>query len=191
MHSITKYINGHSDVVMGALAVNDDALHDRLRFLQNAIGGVPAPMDCFLVLRGIRTLALRMAQHEKNGNAIAAYLSQHAKVEAVIYPGLVNHPDHALAVRQQRGFGGMISFYVRGDLNAAKRMLSGLKYFKIAESLGGVESLIEHPAIMTHASVPEDRRLKLGILDNLIRISCGIEHPDDLIADLERGLQLV
>ncbi|MBL8061040.1 MAG: PLP-dependent transferase [Chthonomonas sp.] len=191
MHSVTKYINGHSDVVMGALAINDDALHERLKFLQNSIGGVPAPMDCFLVLRGIRTLALRMAQHDRNGSAVAAFLSSHPKVEAVVYPGLVSHPDHALALRQQSGFGGMVSFYVRGDLNAAKRFLSGLRIFKIAESLGGVESLIEHPAIMTHASVPPERRLQLGILDNLIRISCGIEHSDDLIADLERGLQLV
>lgn len=191
MHSITKYINGHSDVVMGCLAVNDEDLYARLKFLQNAVGGVPGPMDCFLVLRGIRTLAVRMRQHELGANAVAEFLSNHPKVEATIHPSLISHPDHALAIRQQRGFGGMISFYVRGDLAASKRFLSGLKLFKLAESLGGVESLIEHPAIMTHASVPEEQRLRLGILDNFIRVSVGIEHADDLIADLESGLKAV
>ncbi len=191
MHSITKYINGHSDVVMGALCVNDTALYERLKFLQNAVGGVPGPMDCFLVLRGIRTLAVRMKQHERGAGAVAAFLSQHPKVEATIYPGLLSHPDHALAVKQQRGFGGMMSFYVRGDLAASTRFLSELKLFKLAESLGGVESLIEHPAIMTHASVPPEQRLALGILDNFIRVSVGIEHEDDLIADLEQALAKV
>ncbi|MCC6685891.1 MAG: PLP-dependent transferase [Fimbriimonadaceae bacterium] len=188
MHSATKYINGHSDVIMGALAVNDDALYERLKFLQNAMGAVPSPIDCFLVMRGIRTLALRVAQHDRNGRALSAYLAQHPNVEAVIYPGLISHPGHALAVKQQRGFGGMLCFYLRGDLDATRKFLSHLHLFKIAESLGGVESLIEHPAIMTHASVPEERRRQLGILDNFVRISCGIEHPDDLIADLERAL---
>lgn len=145
-------------------------------------------MDCFLVLRGIRTLAVRMAQHERAANAVAKFLSEHPKVEWTIYPGLLQHPDHALAVRQQRGFGGMISFYVRGDLAAAKRFLSSVKLFRLAESLGGVESLIEHPAIMTHASVPAEQRTSLGILDNFIRVSVGIEHPDDLIADLDQAL---
>lgn len=191
MHSITKYINGHSDVVMGCLAVNDTELYQRLKFLQNAMGGVPAPMDCFLVLRGIRTLAVRMAQHERAANAVAKFLSEHPKVEWTIYPGLLQHPDHALAVRQQRGFGGMISFYVRGDLAAAKRFLSSVKLFRLAESLGGVESLIEHPAIMTHASVPAEQRTALGILDNFIRVSVGIEHPDDLIADLDQALSKI
>ncbi len=191
MHSITKYINGHSDVVMGALCVNDTALYERLKFLQNAVGGVPGPMDCFLVLRGIRTLAVRMKQHERAAGAVANFLSQHPKVEATIYPGLLSHPDHALAVKQQSGFGGMMSFYVRGDLSASTRFLSALKLFKLAESLGGVESLIEHPAIMTHASVPPEQRLALGILDNFIRVSVGIEHEDDLIADLEQALAKV
>lgn len=189
MHSITKYINGHSDVVMGSLSVNDEALYQRLKFLQNAMGGVPGPMDCFLVLRGIRTLAVRMKQHCLAAQQVAEFLEQHPKVEKVIYPGLISHPQHALAVKQQRGFGGMISIVLRADLEGTKRFLSHVKLFKLAESLGGVESLIEHPAIMTHASLPPEKRKELGIDDAFVRLSCGIESGDDLCADLAQALQ--
>ena len=186
-HSTTKYLNGHSDVVGGAVMVNDDALAERLKFLQNAVGGVPSPMDSFLVLRGTKTLHVRMARHEENARAIADWLSRHPQVERVIYPGLESHPQHALARRQARGFGGMISFDLKGDLDTARRFLKACHLFALAESLGGVESLIEHPAIMTHASVPPDRRRQLGIADGLIRLSVGIEDLDDLRGDLERA----
>ncbi len=187
VHSTTKYLNGHSDVVGGAIIVNDDGLRERLAFLQNAVGAVPSPMDSFLVLRGTKTLHIRMQRHEENARAIAAWLEGHAQVEKVIYPGLESHPQHALAKRQQRGFGGMISFVLRGGLDESRRFLSTCKIFTLAESLGGVESLIEHPAIMTHASVAPDRRAALGIADGLIRLSVGIEDLDDLRADLERA----
>lgn len=185
VHSTTKYLNGHSDVVGGAVVGNDPELGERLAFVQNAAGGVPSPVDSFLVLRGIKTLHVRMARHEDNARALADWLSGHRQVERVIYPGLSSHPQHELARRQQRGFGGMISFDLRGDLDAARRFLKACRVFACAESLGGVESLVEHPAIMTHASVPPDRRRQLGIGDGFIRLSVGIEDLDDLRADLE------
>ncbi len=185
VHSTTKYLNGHSDVVGGAVVVNDDALHARLAFLQNAVGAVPSPLDAFLVLRGIKTLHVRMARHEENARVLAEWLSGHPRVQRVIYPGLAGHPQHQLARRQQRGFGGMISFDLAGGLDTARRFLRACTVFACAESLGGVESLIEHPAIMTHASLPADRRRDLGIGDGLIRLSVGIEDVDDLRADLE------
>jgi len=186
-HSTTKYLNGHSDVVGGAIMTSDDALHDRLKFLQNAVGGVPGPLDCFLVLRGLKTLHVRMARHAENALALARFLEKHPQVEKVTYPGLASHPQHALAARQMKGFGGMLAFVIRGGLPAARAFLSSLEIFALAESLGGVESLIEHPAIMTHASVPKAAREQLGIADGFIRISCGIENVDDLVSDLERG----
>jgi cystathionine gamma-lyase len=186
-HSTTKYLNGHSDVVGGAVMTSDADLHDRLKFLQNAVGGVPGPMDSFLVLRGLKTLHVRMARHAENALRVARFLEQHPQVERVTYPGLASHPQHALAARQMSGFGGMLTFVIRGGLEAASAFLRSVRIFACAESLGGVESLIEHPAIMTHASVPQATREALGIADGFIRVSCGIEHADDLIADLERG----
>jgi cystathionine gamma-lyase len=185
VHSTTKYLNGHSDVVGGAVVVNDSELCDRLGFLQNAVGAVPSPFDSFMVLRGIKTLHVRMARHEENARALAEWLASHRQVERVIYPGLSSHPQHQTAARQQRGFGGMISFDLKGDLESARRFLKACRVFACAESLGGVESLIEHPAIMTHASVPPDRRRALGITDGFIRLSVGIEDLDDLRGDLE------
>jgi cystathionine gamma-lyase len=185
VHSTTKYLNGHSDVVGGAVVVNDADLRERLAFLQNAVGAVPSPFDSFMVLRGIKTLHVRMARHDENAQALADWLAGHRQVERVIYPGLSSHPQHQLARRQQRGFGGMISFDLKGDLEAARRFLKACRVFACAESLGGVESLIEHPAIMTHASVPPDRRRALGITDGFIRLSVGIEDIDDLRGDLE------
>jgi cystathionine gamma-lyase len=189
VHSITKYINGHSDVVMGAIVLNDDAWAERIRFLQNAMGAIPGPMDAFLVLRGIKTLAVRMEAHERNARVLADWLVSHPQVERVLYPGLSTHPGHAIAARQARGFGGMISFDLRGGVEAARRFLKATRLFACAESLGGVESLIEHPAIMTHASIEPARRAELGITDGLIRLSVGIEHVDDLLADLETGFR--
>ncbi|MBE7452382.1 MAG: cystathionine gamma-synthase [Kofleriaceae bacterium] len=186
-HSMTKYLNGHSDVVGGCLVVRDDDLRARLAFLQNAVGAVPSPMDSFLVMRGTKTLHVRMQRHEENARALAEWLAGHAQVEHIIYPGLERHPQHALARRQQRGFGGMISFVLRGGLEASRRFLSACQIFTLAESLGGVESLVEHPAIMTHASVPADRRAALGIVDGFIRLSVGIEDLADLRGDLERA----
>ncbi len=184
-HSTTKYLNGHSDIIGGLLVTSDDELHDKLAFLQNAVGAVPSPMDSFFVLRGTKTLHVRMARHEENARALAEWLESHAQVDRVIYPGLESHPQHELAVRQQSGFGGMISMDLRGDLEAARRFLKACRVFVCAESLGGVESLIEHPAIMTHASVPPDRRRELGINDGFIRLSVGLEDLDDLRDDLE------
>ncbi|MCB9702583.1 MAG: cystathionine gamma-synthase [Myxococcales bacterium] len=191
MHSTTKYIGGHSDVVGGALVTRAPALYERLAFLQNSCGAVPGPQDCFLTLRGLKTLALRMERHESNARKIAAFLEAHPKIERVIYPGLQSHPQHELACRQMSGFGGMISFYLRGDLDAARRFLKAVRVLTLAESLGGVESLIEHPAIMTHASVPKENRERLGIADGFIRLSVGVEHIDDLVADLEQALATV
>jgi cystathionine gamma-lyase len=188
VHSATKYLGGHSDVVGGVVAGSEPALRDRLAFLQNAIGAIPSPMDCFLLLRGIKTLHVRLDRHQENAQKVAAWLEARADVERVIYPGLPSHPQHALARRQQRGFGGMVTFVIRGDLERARRVLERCRVFTCAESLGGVESLIEHPAIMTHASVPATAREKLGISDGLIRASVGIEDADDLIADLEQAL---
>ena len=186
-HSTTKYLNGHSDVIGGAVITADDALADRLRFLQNAVGGVPSPLDSFLVLRGLKTLHVRMERHAENALAIARFLETHPQVEKVTYPGLPSHPQHALAARQMKGSGGMLTFVIRGGLGAARAFLGAVELFACAESLGGVESLIEHPAIMTHASVPPETREALGIADGLIRVSAGIEGLGDLVADLERG----
>ncbi len=186
-HSMTKYLNGHSDVVGGALIVKTEELRQKLAFLQNAAGAVISPMDSFLVMRGTKTLHVRMARHEHNAEKIATYLSTHPQVAKVIYPGLESHPQHALARQQAKGFGGMISFVLKGGLDEARRFLSACQIFTLAESLGGVESLIEHPAIMTHASVPAETRAKLGIADGFIRLSCGIEDLSDLLADLDRA----
>ena len=186
-HSTTKYLNGHSDVVGGAVLTSDAALYGRIQFLQNAVGGVPSPMDSFLVMRGLKTLHVRMERHQENAFRVARFLEAHPQVERTTYPGLTSHPQHALARRQMSGFGGMLTFVIRGGLPAARAFLSSLRVFALAESLGGVESLIEHPAIMTHASVPPETRAALGIADGFIRVSVGIENADDLIADLERG----
>ncbi len=185
VHSTTKFLNGHSDVVGGALVTSDTALRDKLAFLQNAIGAVPSPMDCFLVLRGTKTLHVRMQRHDASARQIAAWLEGRPGVEKVIYPGLPSHPQHELAARQMRGFGGMISFVLDGGLERARAFLRACTVFTCAESLGGVESLIEHPAIMTHASLPPDVRKSLGIADGFIRLSVGIEDVEDLISDLE------
>lgn len=188
-HSATKYIGGHSDVIMGAVLCNDTAIYEQLKFLQNAVGAVPAPFDCFLTLRGIKTLHLRMQQHCRNAQTIAEYLLQHPSVATVNYPGFADHPGHAIAKRQMSGFGGMVSFTLHDDtLAAATRVMSGTKLFALAESLGGVESLIGHPASMTHASIPIEERRKTGVLDSLIRLSVGIEAAEDLIADLAQAL---
>ena len=188
MHSTTKYLNGHSDVIGGSLVMKDKELYDKLQFLQNAVGAVPGPFDCFLVLRGIKTLAIRMERHAENAIKIAQFLENHPKVRKVIYPGLSSHPQHELAKKQMTGFGGIVTFFIKGGLEAARRFLERVKIFSLAESLGGVESLIEHPAIMTHASLPKEVREKIGISDELIRVSVGIEHVDDLIGDLKQAL---
>jgi len=188
-YSTTKYLGGHSDVVGGALVLSDADLYERLRFLQNAVGGVPGPFDSWLVLRGLKTLAVRMRQHSANALQVACYLEQHASVRAVYYPGLPSHPQHALGKRQMvGGFGGMLSFEVRGGVSAAREVARRTRLFTLAESLGGVESLIELPALMTHASLPTERRAEVGIDDGLIRLSVGIEDGDDLVADLEQAL---
>ena len=188
MHSTTKYLNGHSDVIGGSLVMKDKELYDKLQFLQNAVGAVPGPFDCFLVLRGIKTLAIRMERHAENAIKIAQFLENHPKVRKVIYPGLSSHPQHELAKKQMTGFGGIVTFFIKGGLEAARRFLERVKIFSLAESLGGVESLIEHPAIMTHASLQKEVREKIGISDELIRVSVGIEHVDDLIGDLKQAL---
>ncbi|AMM50317.1 cystathionine gamma-synthase [Rufibacter sp. DG15C] len=189
MHSLTKYMAGHSDVVMGAIVVKDDALAEQLAFFQNACGGTPGPQDCFLVLRGIKTLHIRMQRHCENGKVIAEYLRQHPKVEKVFWPGFESHPNHQIARDQMRDFGGMISFVLKGDRQEdAIQVLEKLKYFALAESLGGVESLCGHPATMTHASIPQVERLKGGLSDSLIRLSVGIEDVEDLVADLEQAI---
>jgi cystathionine beta-lyase/cystathionine gamma-synthase len=189
LHSTTKYIGGHADIVGGAICVNDRALYERLKYLQNAVGATPSPFDCFLTLRGIKTLASRMREHEKNATRIAAFLKQHPRVRRVYYPGLSDDPGHELAAAQMDGFSGMVSFEVKGGLAEARRIVSRLKVFKIAESLGGVESLVELPAIMTHASIPKAQRKKAGLDDGLIRLSAGIEDIEDLVADLEYALR--
>jgi cystathionine gamma-lyase len=187
VHSTTKYLNGHSDVVGGAVMTNDDALAERLHFIQKAAGGVPSPFDCYLVLRGLKTLAVRMERHVRSARTIAERLSGHPSVEKVFYPGLPSHPGHAVCTKQMSGPGGMISFEIKGGLAAATAFLKALDIFTCAESLGGVESLAEHPAIMTHASIPPEARAKLGIGDGLIRLSVGLEDAADLWADIERG----
>ena len=184
-HSLTKYLNGHSDVVGGALIFKTQELRDKVAFLQNAAGAVPSPMDAFLVMRGTKTLHVRMERHESNARTLAWWLDKHPQVEKVIYPGLESHPGHALQKSKAKGFGGMISFVIRGGMEASRKFLSTCKIFTLAESLGGVESLIEHPAIMTHASVPKENRERLGIVDGFIRLSVGIEDVADLQADLE------
>lgn len=189
LHSATKYLNGHSDIVGGVTVAKSKELADKIYFLQNSIGAVAGPMDSWLAMRGIKTLHVRMDRHCENAMAIAEMLAAHKDVEKVIFPGLESHPQHAVAKKQMSGFGGMISFVVRGGLERAKRVVEGTKIFALAESLGGVESLIEHPAVMTHASVPPENRAKLGISDGLVRISVGIESREDLIADLKRALE--
>jgi cystathionine gamma-lyase len=188
LHSLTKYINGHSDVVGGAVMLNNKEQYDKLWYLQNSIGPSQSPFDSWLVLRGIKTLALRMRAHEENAREIARFLEAHPKVEKVIYPGLASHPQHELAKQQMSGFGGMLSLYLKGGLKESTTFLEEVNLFVLAESLGGVESLIEHPAIMTHASVPAKERAKLGIADNFIRISVGVEAVEDLKADLANAL---
>jgi cystathionine beta-lyase/cystathionine gamma-synthase len=187
VHSTTKYLNGHSDVVGGAALTSDDALADKLHFIQKSVGGVPSPFDCYLVLRGLKTLAVRMKQHVAAAGILVEYLRQHPRVERVFYPGLATHPGHEVARRQMKGMGGMISFELSGGIPASTAFLKALRVFACAESLGGVESLAEHPAIMTHASLPPEVRKTLGIGDGLIRLSVGLEDVEDLREDLERG----
>jgi cystathionine beta-lyase len=192
MHSATKYLGGHSDVVMGALIVNDKALADKLYFIQNSCGAVCGPMDSFLVLRGIKTLHVRMQRHCENGKAVAEYLAKHPKIEKVYWPGFTSHPNHEIAKKQMKDFGGMVSFVTKGNnIKDAFKILENLKLFTLAESLGGVESLSGHPASMTHASIPNAEREKTGVVDSLIRLSVGIEDIDDLLADLDQALSLV
>jgi len=191
VHSVTKYLNGHSDVVMGVACTNDEKIKDRLKFLQNGIGAVPAPFDCYMAMRGIKTLHLRMREHESNAFKVARFLEGHPKVERVIFPGLPSHPQHELAKKQMKGFGGMVTFYVRGGIEESRAFLENLHVFHLAESLGATESLVDHPAIMTHASIPAEERAKLGISDSLCRLSVGIEDAEDLIYDLSQALDAV
>ena len=188
VHSSTKYLGGHSDVIGGAIMLSNEKFHSRIKFNQNAIGAVPSPFDCFLTLRGMKTLALRMERHNSNAQNIAEYLESHARVKKVIYPGLASHPQHKLAKKQMSGFGGMVSFELKGGARDADTFLQRLKIFAIAESLGAVESLVEQPALMTHSSIPRKEREKTGISDTLIRLSVGIEDVDDLIEDLSQAL---
>lgn len=189
LHSLTKYINGHSDVVGGCLMLNDKSAYESLWKLQNSIGPSQSPFDSWLVLRGVKTLAIRMEEHQKNAMVIAKWLEKHPMVERVVYPGLKSHPQHEIAKKQMSGFGGMITFFLKGSLKDCKKFLSSVHLFSLAESLGGVESLIEHPAIMTHASVPKKVRESLGLSDNLIRLSVGIENVQDLLADLDQAFK--
>jgi cystathionine gamma-lyase len=191
MHSATKYIGGHSDMVGGVVITDNDEIADRIAFLSNSMGAIQGPFDSFLALRSLKTLPLRMRAHDINAHAVAEFLESHNKVEKVIYPGLRSHPQHALAKEQMSGMGGMITFYVKGGLPAAKKLLESVRIFGLAESLGGVESLIEHPAIMTHASVPPENRKKLGIDDGLIRLSVGVEDMQDLLEDLKNAFDQV
>lgn len=189
MHSATKYLNGHSDIVGGMLVVGDDAeLAEQMTFLQNAVGGVQGPFDSFLALRGLKTLHLRMKAHCENAGELAAWLEKHPAIEKVLYPGLASHPQHALAKTQMHGFGGMISVYLKGGVEAARKFMERTELFACAESLGGVESLVNHPAIMTHASIPADRRAALGVTDNLVRLSVGVEDVSDLRDELQNAL---
>ncbi len=191
VHSSTKYLNGHSDSVGGAVMLSDEDLYRQLKFNQNAMGAILSPFDSYLVLRGIKTLAVRMREHERNALRLACYLEEHPKVRKVHYPGLKSHPQHTLANRQATGSGGMLSFEIKGGLDEAERFLENLKIFALAESLGGVESLIEHPARMTHASVPKEIREQVGLTDSLIRVSVGIEHIDDLVADFDQSFETI
>ena len=189
LHSVTKYLGGHSDVIGGALVTRDDGLHERLAFFQNAVGAVPGPMDCFLALRGTKTLHLRMERHCSTAARLARFLAVHPEVTKVHYPGLPTHPGHALAARQMSGFGGMISFVVKGDAERGRRVAARTRIFACAESLGGVESLIEHPPSMTHASIPAEVRRARGLDDGLLRLSVGVEDPDDLESDLRQAIE--
>ncbi len=191
VHSSTKYLNGHSDSVGGAVMLSDEDLYRQLKFNQNAMGAILSPFDSFLVLRGIKTLSVRMREHERNALRLASYLEEHPKVKKVNYPGLESHPQHTLAHRQATGYGGMLSFEIKGGLDEAEQFLESLRVFALAESLGGVESLIEHPALMTHASVPKEVREQVGLTDSLIRVSVGIEHIDDLIADFDQAFKMI
>ncbi len=191
VHSTTKYLGGHSDLIGGATITKDEDVQSRLKYLQNAVGAIPGPLDCYLVLRGVKTLAVRMDRHNENATTISELLAKQPKVEKVNYPGLPDHPQRSIIKRQMRGNGGMLSFQLKGGFNQCKKLLNSLRVFTVAESLGGVESLIEHPASMTHASVPRERRLRLGISDNLIRVSVGIEDAEDLVQDLDRGFKVV
>ncbi|MDH3490484.1 MAG: cystathionine gamma-synthase [Gammaproteobacteria bacterium] len=188
MHSATKFINGHSDMVGGIVVTADTVLAEQLGYLQNSIGAIAGPFDSFLALRGVKTLDVRMQRHCESAMHIAEWLEEHPRVDSVLYPGLLSHPEHELARKQMAGFGGIVTFFIKGDLDDARRFLERCEVFALAESLGGVESLIEHPGIMTHASVPERERAKLGINDQLIRLSVGIEAIEDLIADLDQAL---
>lgn len=188
-HSMSKYINGHSDIVAGAIMTNNTEVFDKLKYLQNSIGPSQSPFDSWLVLRGVKTLGVRMDRHNENAMKVARFLENHPQVEKVAYPGLESHPQHELAKSQMSGFGGMITFFIKGGLEASRKFLENVHLFMLAESLGGVESLIEHPAIMTHASIPKAEREKIGLTDNLIRLSVGIEEVDDLIKDLEFAFQ--
>lgn len=188
LHSTTKYINGHSDVIGGALVMNDEEVYQAIKFHQNAAGAVPGPFDVWLTMRGIKTLAVRMRQHEENARAVARFLMEHPRVEKVYYPGLASHPDHELAKRQMSGFGGMVSFQFKGTLEDVDQVVRRFKVFTFAESLGGVESLVCHPASMTHGSIPKELREARGLTDTLLRLSVGIEDSEDLLADLEQAL---
>jgi len=189
MHSVTKYLGGHSDVIMGALVLNDDDWAKELEFIQNASGAVSGPQDCFLALRGIKTLHLRMQRHSENAATVAVALRDHPKVDQVFWPGFEDHPNHLVAKEQMDDFGGMISFTLKGDdVEEAKQLMKKFRYFQLAESLGGVESLCGHPATMTHASIPREERIKSGLLDSLIRLSVGIEDAEDLVEDLRQAL---
>ena len=189
IHSMTKYLNGHSDVVGGCIITNKKSLYEKLWTLHNSLGPSQSPFDSWLVLRGIKTLAIRMKAHEENAKKIASFLEKHEKVESVLYPGLKSHPQHKLAKKQMNGFGGMITFFIKGGIKESKKFLEKVKLFRLAESLGGVESLIEHPAIMTHHSIPKQTRESIGISDNLIRVSVGIEDVQDLLHDLDQALK--
>jgi cystathionine gamma-lyase len=190
MHSVTKYLGGHSDVIMGALIVNSDQLYQELHFIMNSCGAVPGPQDSFLVLRGIKTLHLRMERHCLNGKIVAGFLKAHPKVSKVYWPGFSDHPNHAVAAKQMKDFGGMLSFTLKDDsMETATKFMKSVQLFSLAESLGGVESLINHPASMTHASIPKEERLKSGLVDSLIRLSIGIEDSEDILADLDQALK--
>ena len=191
VHSITKYLNGHSDVVMGVAVTNDMEIRDKLAFVQNSIGAIPSPFDCYMVIRGIKTLHVRMKKHAENALKVAKWLEQHPKIDKIYYPHLPSHPDYYIAKRTMRSGGGMITFLLKGGITESRAFLENLKLFTLAESLGAVESLAEHPAIMTHASVPPKQRIEIGILDNLVRLSIGIENYEDIIKDLKLALDHV
>ena len=191
LHSATKYLNGHCDVVMGVVVLNDSDLYEKITFLQNALGAIPSPFDCYLVFRGIKTLHLRLLRQAQNALQVAQFLESHPQIEAVFYPGLPSHKQHEIAKKQQSGYGGMVSFRLKGDLAQTCQLTKATKFFRLAESLGGVESLIEVPAIMTHGSVSVEDRKALGITDNFIRLSCGIEDGDDLVNDLKQAIELI